>query len=79
MEIGKTGKTASGPIVGALLVEFLEAYQETGRLYAKAKDPETRQTVLEMKRCLDLALTHLAPLDVHSETRLDNLRVPFSS
>ena len=79
METRITAKTAARRAVDAMLVEFLEAYQEAGKLYAKTTDAETRRTVLEMKRCLDLAFTLLAPLDAPSETRLEKLRVPFSS
>ncbi|MGO8839249.1 MAG: hypothetical protein ACLQAH_06765 [Limisphaerales bacterium] len=45
----------------AVLIEIFIAYRELGTVYQKATDPETRQTLLDLKRCYDLAIHHLSP------------------
>ena len=41
----------------AFLGEIFNAYQESGTVYQKTTDLEIRQTVLDLKRCYDLAIT----------------------
>jgi hypothetical protein len=62
----------------AILVEIFNAYQESGTIYQKTTDPEIRQTVLDLKRCYDLAINHLSPLGVHTEKRWEELGSRFS-
>jgi hypothetical protein len=62
----------------AMLVEIFNAYQESGTVYQKTADPETRQAVLDLKRCYDLAINHLLPLGVHAEKRWEELGARFS-
>jgi len=63
----------------AILVEIFKAYRESGAVYQKTTDPETRQTILDMKRCYDLAIHHLAPLAVHAEKHWEDLGSRFSA
>jgi hypothetical protein len=48
-------------------------------VYQKAADPEIQRTMLDLKRCCDLAILHLSPLGVHAEKCWDEMRAPFSS
>ena len=72
-----SGNMTARQTVEGILAEIFAAYQEAGNLYVKTSDAEIRQTLLEMKRCFDLAITLLSPLDAPSEGRFDNLRAPF--
>ncbi len=63
----------------AVLVEIFNAYQESGMVYQKTADPETRQAVLDLKRCCDLAIHHLSPLGAHAEKRWEELGMRFSA
>jgi hypothetical protein len=63
----------------AILAEIFNAYKESGTVYQKAADPEIQRTMLDLKRCCDLAILHLSPLGVHAEKRWDEMRTPFSS
>lgn len=62
----------------AILVEIFNAYHESGTVYQKTANPEIRQTVLDMKRCYDLAIHHLSPLGVHAEKRWEELGTRIS-
>jgi hypothetical protein len=62
----------------AILVEIFNAYQESGTIYQKTCDPEIRQTVLDLKRCYDLAINHLSPLAVPAEKLWEELGTRFS-
>jgi len=63
----------------AILAEIFDAYKESGTVYQKTADPEIRRTMLDLKRCYDLAILHLSPLGVHAEKRWDEMKTPFSS
>jgi hypothetical protein len=69
----KTGKSKD-----ALLAEIFNAYKESGTLYLKTTDPEIRRTMLDLKRCYDLAILHLSPLGVHAEKHWDEMKIPFA-
>jgi hypothetical protein len=62
----------------AILVEIFNAYQESGTVYQMTMNPEIRQTVLDLKRCYDLAIHHLSPLGVHAEKLWEELGTRFS-
>jgi len=57
-----------------LLTEIFAAYREVGMLLKKSKNAETTQTLLDMKRGLDLTVSHLSPLGAQSESRWEQLR-----
>jgi hypothetical protein len=63
----------------AILAEIFDAYKESGTVYQKTTDLEIRRTMLDLKRCYDLAILHLSPLGVHAEKRWDEVKTPFSS
>jgi hypothetical protein len=69
----------TGKFKDAILAEIFNAYKESGTLYQKTTDPEIRRTMLDLKRCYDLAILHLSPLGVHAEKRWDEMKTPFSS
>ncbi len=62
----------------AVLAEIFNAYQESGTVYQKTADPETRQTVLDLKRCYDRAIHHLSPLGTLAEKRWEELGMRIS-
>ena len=62
----------------AILAEIFDAYKESGALYQKTEDPEIRRTMLDLKRCYDLAILHLSPLGVHAEKLWDERKILFS-
>lgn len=57
-----------------LLVEIFTAYREVGELLKKSKNPDTTQTLLDIKRGFDLMVTHMAPLCAQSEQHWKQLR-----
>ena len=61
-----------------MLVEIFSAYQESATIFQKTTDPEVRQTVLDLKRCYDLAINHLSPLGVPAEKLWEELGARFS-
>jgi hypothetical protein len=63
----------------AILAEIFDAYKESGMVYQKTTDPEIRRTMLDLKRCYDLAILHLSPLGVPAEKLWDERKMPFSS
>jgi len=66
-------------IKDAILAELLRAYGASGTVYQQSTDPETRRTALDMKRCCDLAINHLAPLSAHVEKLRDDLGTRFAA
>ena len=62
----------------SVLVEIFTAYRESATVYQKTADPETRQTLLDLKRCYDRAIHHLLPLGVHTEKLWEELGTRFS-
>jgi hypothetical protein len=62
----------------AILGEIFNAYHASGTVYQKTTNPEIRQTVLDLKRCYDLAIHHLSPLGIHAEKRWEELETRFS-
>ncbi|MGA2787938.1 MAG: hypothetical protein ABSF60_10455 [Verrucomicrobiota bacterium] len=63
----------------AVLAQIFDAYKESGTVYQKTADPEIQRTMLDLKRCCDLAILHLSPLGVPAEKLWDEMRAPFSS
>jgi hypothetical protein len=63
----------------AILAQIFDAYKESGTVYQKTADPEIQRTMLDLKRCCDLAILHLSPLGVHTEKLWDEMRTPFSN
>ena len=62
----------------AVLVEIFKAYRASGVVYQKASDTETRRTLLDLKRCYDLAIHHLSPLGSQADQMREELALPFS-
>lgn len=62
----------------AMLVEIFKVYRASGTVYQKASDPETRRTTLDLKRCCDLAIQHLAPLGARAEQLREELGRRFA-
>jgi hypothetical protein len=63
----------------AVLVEIFKAYQASEVVYQKTTNPETRQAILDLKRCYDLAIHHLSPLAIHTRRRWEELNARFSA
>jgi hypothetical protein len=61
----------------AILKEIFDAYRESGALYKKVDDSQSRQALLDMKRGFDLIIRQLSPSEVFSEKLLEDLRSPF--
>ena len=68
-----------GKFKDAILAELFNAYKESGTLYQKTTDPEIRRTMIDLKRCYDLAILHLSPLGAHAEKQWDEMKIPYSS
>jgi hypothetical protein len=79
MDTGGAVSTETHKFKDAILAEIFNAYKESGTVYQKTADPEIRRTMLDLKRCYDLAIRHLSPLGVHAEKRWDEMKTPFSS
>lgn len=69
----------AGKFKDAILAEIFNAYKESGAVYQKTADSEIRRTMLDLKRCCDLAILRLSPLAVHAEKRWDEMRTTFSN
>jgi hypothetical protein len=69
----------TGRFKEAILAEIFIAYKESGTIYQKTTDPEIRRTILDLKRCYDLAIRHLSPLGVPAEKRWDEMKTPFAN
>ena len=78
MATGGTESVETRQFKDAILAEIFKAYHASGTVYQKATDPETRRTALDLKRCCDLAINHLAPLGAHAEKLWDELGLRFS-
>lgn len=74
MKPDESNKSIPQSVRELLLVEIFSAYGEVGYLLKKSKSPETIQTLLDMKRGLDMALSHLSPLGAQSEQHWKQLR-----
>src|ERR1035441_6581705 len=79
MDTGGAVSTETHKFKDAILAEIFNAYKESGAVYQKTADPEIRRTMLDLKRCYDLAILHLSPLAIHAEKLWDEMRTPFSS
>jgi len=79
MDTGGTESAESRKVKDAILVEILNAYQESGLVYQKTADPEIRKTVLDLKRCYDLVINHLSPLSSHAEKNWEEVGTRFSA
>jgi len=73
MESRGTESVETRKFKDAVLVEIFKAYEETGAVFQKTTDPETRQTMQDLKRCYDLSLQHLSPLGLPAEKRWEEL------
>jgi hypothetical protein len=78
METRGTESVETRQIKDAILAEIFKAYQASGAVYQKTTNPETRQTVLDLKRCYDLSIQRLSPLGAHAEKLWDELGSRFS-
>jgi hypothetical protein len=79
MDTGGAESIQTRKFKDAILAEIFDAYKESGTVYQKTADPEIQRTMLDLKRCCDLAILHLSPLGVHAEKLWDEMRTPFSS
>ena len=79
MDTGGVVSIETHKLKDAILVEIFDAYKESGTVYQKTVDPEIRRTMLDLKRCYDLAILHLLPLGIDAEKRWDEMKTPFSS
>jgi hypothetical protein len=78
METGRIESVETRKFKDAILVEIFKAYQASETAYQKTTNPETRQTIRDLKRCYDLAIHHLSPLPLHTEKRWEELNARFS-
>ena len=72
---GEPKKNIPPKVHDLLLVEIFAAYREIGELLKISRQPEMTQTLLDMKRGLDLAVTHLSPLPAQPQQHWDQLRM----
>ena len=79
MDTGGAESIKTRKFKDAILAEIFAAYKDSGTVYQKTADPEIHRTMLDLKRCYDLAIVHLSPLGVHAEKLWDEMRTPFSS
>jgi len=79
MEKGRIETVEARKIKDAILKEVFDAYRESGALYKKIVNPESKQALLDMKRGFDLIIRRLSPSEACSEKLLEELRSPFSS
>ncbi len=78
MDTGGTESIKARKFKDAILAEIFDAYKESGTVYQKPAEPEIQRTMLDLKRCYDLAILHLSPLGDHAEKLWDEMRTPFS-
>jgi len=78
MATGGTEKLTSRHFKDAILAEIFKAYRASGTVYQRATDPETRRTLLDLKRCYDLAIEHLSPLGERAVKIQEELGMNFS-
>ena len=79
MDTGGAESIETRKFKDAILAEIFDAYKESGTVCQKTAEPEIQRTMLDLKRCYDLVIIHLSPLDVHAEKLWDEMRTPFSS
>jgi hypothetical protein len=79
MDTGGAKSIKTRKFKDAVLAQIFDAYKESGAVYQKTADPEIQRTMLDLKRCCDLAIHHLSPLGVPAEKLWDELKAPFSS
>jgi hypothetical protein len=79
MDTGGAESVETRKFKDAILAEIFTAYKESGAVCQKTTDPEIQRTVQDLKRCFDLAILQLSPLDVHAEKLWDEMKTPFSS
>ncbi|HTX22255.1 MAG TPA: hypothetical protein VMD27_10425 [Candidatus Aquilonibacter sp.] len=79
MEKGQIETSEARKWKDALLKEIFDAYKESGALYKKTTNLETRQAILDMKRGFDLAIQHLSPSNAGAEKIWEELRAQFAS
>jgi hypothetical protein len=79
MDTGGAESIKTRKFKDAILAEIFAAYKESGTVCQKTADPEIQRTMLDLKRCYDLAILHLSPLGVHAEKLWDEMKTPFSS
>jgi hypothetical protein len=79
MDTGGAESIQTRKFKDAILAEIFSAYRESGTVYQKTAEPEIQRTMLDLKRCYDLAILHLSPLGVYAEKLWDEMRTPFSS
>ena len=79
MDTGGAESIETRKFKDAVLSQIFDAYKESGTVYQKTVDPEIQRTMLDLKRCYDLAILRLSPLGVHAEKLWDEMRTPFSS
>ena len=79
MDTGGAESIQTRQFKDAILAEIFAAYKESGTVCQKTTDPDIHRTMLDLKRCYDLAILHLSPLGVQAEKLWDEMRTPFSS
>lgn len=61
--------------IDEMLLEALEALEQTHRLHQDTPNPETKRQTRRIIENLHSALFKLAPLGIHSAKRLERMRV----
>ncbi|HEU6447165.1 MAG TPA: hypothetical protein VFV23_01850 [Verrucomicrobiae bacterium] len=74
MKPGESANVIPQNVRALLLVEIFSAYREINELKRKSCPPDMAQTLMDIRRGLDLFLTHLSPLGVPSDSHWDQLR-----
>jgi len=78
MDAGEAESIEARKFKDAIRAEIFDAYRESGTVYQKS-GPEIQRTMLDLKRCYDLAILHLSPLGVHAEKVGRNENAIFKS
>jgi hypothetical protein len=78
MDEGQIKTVEARKLKDSIFKEILVAYRESGALYKKIGDPESRQAHLDMKRGFDLILQRLSPSEACPEKLWEELKPPFS-
>ena len=79
MDTGGAQSIQTRKFKDAVLAQIFDAYKESGAVYQKTADPEIQRTMLDLKRCCDLAILHLSPLGIQAEKLWDEMRMPFAN
>jgi len=77
MDAKETGNVETRKFKEAVLAEIFTAYRESATVYQNTTDPEIRRTVLDLKRCYDLVIHRLSPLDRPAEKLQEELGPRF--